>query len=66
MSSICNYITLTVNNISNDAFMMEMNSEVWIFMNSIFPLREYDSIENMQLPEIPIVIKIVINDSHSN
>lgn len=46
--------------------MMEMNSEVWIFMNSIFPLREYDSIENMQLPEIPIVIKIVINDSHSN
>lgn len=33
MSNICNYITLTVNNLSTDAFMMEMNSEDWIFMN---------------------------------
>ena len=25
--------------------------------------RDYDSIENMQLPEIPTVIKMLINDS---
>lgn len=42
---------------------IQKSEYLWI---SIFTLREYDSIENMQLPEIPIVIKIVINDSHSN
>lgn len=43
--------------------MMKMNPSDWIFMNWNLFGRDYDSIENMQLPEIPTVIKMLINDS---
>lgn len=42
---------------------MKMNPGDLIFMNQNPFGREYDSIENMQLPEIPTVIKMLINDS---